>query len=535
MAASSSSPSPTPTPAPTPAPTLASNKRPADTDRRSSPKKPKVDYGECSICCEELTKKTKAKYHCEKFIVCVACVRKWALDNPKVSCLGCNNTIPYKDLVTYAGRSFCENEYKKRRQEVLFEKLKVPTPEIRILVSLNRIHESLKKLLTQRNTEWFLKLVAMYNEHCSPVDTLSSCKSYLSTIREWFEYVGRHVNNTDVAFDLDMLMDCCEHSRKFLENVKECKYITSAMRKPPERYGTSGVSTKKFVTKGFPCAERGCIGIVMKSDGTCTACGVTYCVKCQEHKPVDDTEHECDESVVASLKTAEENSTQCPKCCVRIQRSEGCSQMYCTQCGQFFNYNTGNPISGLVHNPHAINAANVIDIGCGRHIKQPNIYEVQKSYNIADIADVRKYIDMVHELIQTYNERMPHLRRYPIRNVQDPFRKCVIDYMTSINAPNADENFKKKLQQIEKRVDKQMEYGLLMQVMVDAIGTLLASLKKDNYFKVMHDISAYCKELQPNIMLIKKNFGNTLPAWLVKMLKPTEWSIPENLVNYQVE
>lgn len=62
--------------------------------------------------------------------------------------------------------------------------------------------------------------------------------------------------------------------------------------------------------------------------------------------------HECDPATVETVKEIARSSRPCPTCHVPIQRSEGCSQMFCTKCHTAFDYNTGEVEErGNIHNP----------------------------------------------------------------------------------------------------------------------------------------------------------------------------------------
>lgn len=117
-----------------------------------------------------------------------------------------------------------------------------------------------------------------------------------------------------------------------------------------------------------------CGGLVVKFHhrAYCSSCQRLFCKSCGEHlsdkvsqeasieegsalsvdDDVVDDEHVCNEEDIKSFKSILKVTKPCPKCGVRIQKSEGCSQMFCTHCHTGFDWVTGNIITANFHNPH---------------------------------------------------------------------------------------------------------------------------------------------------------------------------------------
>ena len=122
-------------------------------------------------------------------------------------------------------------------------------------------------------------------------------------------------------------------------------------------------TTNEFTTikgKTFNVCEcGGTIIVIQKHRGRCVKCSKAYCTKCGA-EITDETTHECKSEDIESMKTIKLNSRACPKCGVRIQRSEGCPQMFCTICHTGFDYNDGSIITSNFHNPHRMEWLNSI-------------------------------------------------------------------------------------------------------------------------------------------------------------------------------
>ncbi len=64
------------------------------------------------------------------------------------------------------------------------------------------------------------------------------------------------------------------------------------------------------------------------------------------------TQHTCKQEDIDTVEVIKSSTRPCPKCASRIQKSQGCSQMFCTNCHTGFDYNTGRIITTNFHNPH---------------------------------------------------------------------------------------------------------------------------------------------------------------------------------------
>jgi hypothetical protein len=74
---------------------------------------------------------------------------------------------------------------------------------------------------------------------------------------------------------------------------------------------------------------------------TCLLCDQHYCQQCEE--PIKGF-HQCSPDKISTIKELRLTTIRCPKCCVRIQKSEGCDHMFCTKCHANFNWTTGELI-----------------------------------------------------------------------------------------------------------------------------------------------------------------------------------------------
>lgn len=96
------------------------------------------------------------------------------------------------------------------------------------------------------------------------------------------------------------------------------------------------------------CSFPNCKGYINEK-GKCPICFHKTCMKCNTIKK---DEHKCEEKDLQTWQLIEKSSKACPNCATRIQKSEGCAQMWCPGCHKAFNWNTGKIEKGPIHNPH---------------------------------------------------------------------------------------------------------------------------------------------------------------------------------------
>ena len=126
----------------------------------------------------------------------------------------------------------------------------------------------------------------------------------------------------------------------------EADRLKGEIRNVRNGVGSSSGSVKvTFVRK---CPMENCKGF-LGANWECQMCDSKICSKCNEKK---EEGHECDPDTVATIKEIKKSCKNCPKCGTSIHKIEGCDQMWCTKCHTTFSWRSGQPVTGVVHNPH---------------------------------------------------------------------------------------------------------------------------------------------------------------------------------------
>ena len=97
-----------------------------------------------------------------------------------------------------------------------------------------------------------------------------------------------------------------------------------------------------------------CGGVILHSNEDsipiCDLCGASYCPKCGEEVR-DYVRHKCESEAKLSYKSLMENTKACPKCGTRIEKAEGCNDIWCRMCYTGFKWDTREEIISQFHNP----------------------------------------------------------------------------------------------------------------------------------------------------------------------------------------
>ena len=135
------------------------------------------------------------------------------------------------------------------------------------------------------------------------------------------------------------------HTDVHLEDLEKIKktIISEFISSSP-----SNISEGKLL---FKCSKE-CGGFVM-NDYICNLCNAQYCRKCGLILDDTHTQDLCKNNS-QTFKYILSTTQSCPKCAIRINKSEGCDVMFCTFCHICFSYKTGKELKGNLHNPHRL-------------------------------------------------------------------------------------------------------------------------------------------------------------------------------------
>lgn len=415
---------------------------------------------ECQVCCEGFNKlkhKCVVCIHCD-YNACKSCCQTYLLSTGKdPHCMKCKTVWNREFVDSFCTRYFRNTEYRKHREEVLFqrEQLLMPEtqPEVERILSMRKLNEILRA-----QKQRLLELHAIHMRTEQDIINLRNHPEILTLYRN-MENVYRHL----------------EHLRQGVQSTM--------------------VEPRRFIHK---CPTENCKGF-LSENWYCGLCFNYFCEKCNGVKLKD---HECNPDTVKTMQLIKRDSKPCPKCGILIHRTDGCAQMWCTSCHCTFNWRTGEIETGRIHNPHFIQfkrKSNTSrehgDIPCGGI---PSFRELRE--NMAS-QKILQYAIVVYE-----TERLNfYLDTRPPDNLN--FR---IGYMLN---DMSKEDFKNILQRQEKFVDKVRDMANIYEMIIHTGGDILRQYiidpeNHDHYVSILQGIVDYSNEVFLNI---RKRYNCNLP------------------------
>jgi hypothetical protein len=293
----------------------------------AKPKKiPKLDLGTCSVCFDDF--KDTAKIVICPFCpskCCTECSQEYLIGSSKAAhCMSCKKEWPAIFFSKTFSKSFRLGPYVEHRKKIFLEEQTAALPATLPLVEAKKKEEALKeeiKILTE--------LLAKMEKEADTV---------FENIR-----VGKQILKNGVAAGTKKMY------------MFKCPKVASE---------TTDKETKEKVVEM-------CRGFIEKDTHMCTLCKTKICEKCHLVVDLEKTgrpavdhvvdgaaktpkkiAHVCKKEDVETAKMVLADTKPCPTCSSRIFKTEGCDQMFCTQCQTAFSWNTGNIETGTIHNPH---------------------------------------------------------------------------------------------------------------------------------------------------------------------------------------
>lgn len=382
----------------------------------------KINFTSCQICYEyifyRISKNGEKRYvgdkkfECSKCstLICHSCMKECLKTNFK--CPNCSDElkkniilsfISNDEYLTYKHEYDLKDERIFKRYGILLQKL-----EPLLCLFVDHSPEEIDKINKIKKIADTIKITNLEIE-------LKNFHSFIQTegaINKFFEELHVMIDkNCDKCFDLTK--EFC-HLLKIVRIPKEIilKRLSDeffntldGFEKIKNRYQLDKKISSLLAETNKPIMRCVCGGVVLENY-KCTRCLSEICSQCGEIKK--DT-HECDLEKQKDFNFILETSRTCPNCLVRITKSQGCDEMFCTHCGTGFRYHNGEIINYNFHNPHRQEwlekqVSTLPDIDCGE------IYTFELIQN-SIFENLYKYMMFIKKII---NENIEDVQNFKI-------------------------------------------------------------------------------------------------------------------------
>ena len=230
---------------------------------------------DCSVCCEAFNKTTRTIISCAcNFTACFSCVKIYIIDKSHLEphCMQCK-VVWSKDILNNKfSKYFLNGEYREICEKVIFEEEKTYLPPL------------------QEEADRLVKL---------------------EKLKGWLEYYADEKKNNNNNEDQLVRDQRRIHTELLLKEsqIKEKYFKLSSKVILKEN--------KNFIMK---CMVEDCRGF-LSDKYKCGLCNTTICKDCHNIQTED---HECKKDDVATVTELNKTTKPCPKCHVRIFKTDGC-------------------------------------------------------------------------------------------------------------------------------------------------------------------------------------------------------------------
>jgi len=424
----------------------------------------------CDVCCESWNKTNHKKVSCSfcDFECCRSCCQKYLLSVAEdAHCMGCKTRWDREFVDSWCTLKFRNTDFRKHREMVLFERERAlfpdTQPHVERLLRMRDVRDTIRDLRSQ-----LLRLLHVYHIPIPVVDD--------AHFERHPDLRDLHAQYTDALIEYEEL-----RTGGFVMNVSE----------------------RRFVRK---CPNGECRGF-MDEDWYCGMCRQFFCERCNALKTGEG--HECDPEAVQTMELLNKDTKPCPKCGEMIQKTSGCSQMWCTMCETAFDWRTGVICVGKIHNPHYLEFKRRTDklnrehgdIPCGGLPSYQEIrdFEQPPSWELLSLRMCLVRIEGELRWRWTVRDDNTYIRvQYMLREIDD-------------------EAFKKELQRRDKQnakaLDVQQIFQMFLDTSSDELRQYLLGKDKDEVLNNIRSLTDYTNDV---LRTIHNRYACVTPYFLEK-------------------
>jgi hypothetical protein len=422
-------------------------------------------------------------------------------------CMSCKRGFLRDHLVQVVPKAFVSNEYKRHRENILFEREKCMFPATQARMEI----DNERKLVNDQ-----------IRDHR---------KARNGLIREWNSLKYRRQLDPSGLILVPLTLEDQQNLKSIMDKIlQEGREINALVR---ERYRLmyahlgeeqrEDKEKRRFVRK---CPGEDCQGF-LSTQWKCGLCETKVCNKCLEVKKDsggeggDEPSHVCDPEILKSAQLIADDTKPCPSCGTRIFKISGCSQMWCPSCHTAFDWRTLRIVTGLIHNPHYYEYQRSVNGGGAPHNpgdvpgceQIPNYWRCKKVWETLEAPPIvhTKLADMHRMFIHIQNYEIPLLpnAQYNAEDNEDIRRRFMRKEIDETR-------FKWFLQKREKKTNKSREIRQLLEMFVACGSDIVRrcvqeDLNQADIMNAFDDLRGLCAYLDESAEKINSTYGGVVP------------------------
>lgn len=295
---------------------------------------------ECQICVEPINKVNKKINCCYcDFECCKTCFKRYISDNEHyLKCMSCNETFQRVHIYKYLGISFINTEYKKIREELLFEQQVGLMPAAQVVLEGRLEIENIYAQISKIREE----IDSLEEKTERKVNSFKQSEEIME-VRQVFERLNVIQQNRKTEHNI--LNKNMNDKHKDIDNIRNKNVKRNFIKKCP------AVNCNAMLTEE---------GKTEMDNMKCAICTTICCKSCNEIITDNESNHTCDPNILESLKLLEKDTKGCPSCGVPIHKIEGCFDkntmipLYDGLMVRAFEIKIGDKLIGIDGNPRTV-------------------------------------------------------------------------------------------------------------------------------------------------------------------------------------
>lgn len=336
-------------------------------ERKKVEKAEKEEVEVCTICAAHYTPIIRKRMECKfcKKATCSKCIEQYLLSRHEdAHCVHCRVNYSDETLREICTKTYLSQVYFKHRQEVLMNRERANLPALQEealtrrksqeihsrLYGIRREKSALKKenysqtkilsLLRRKDSEWTKELY-----ESKDAEEREKIRTRLASLPPQIKEVEQKLKENNARLD-----QLTGQRKELFDAYRALHRRNDGVDDGANDKDDAKEDRKKFIRR---CVRPNCQGFLSQA-WKCGICEWYSCSKCYSVRgPNHDSAHECKKEDIETAEMIRKDSKPCPKCGEFINKSSGCSQMYCIVCHTPWDWNTGKIVtSGPIHNPH---------------------------------------------------------------------------------------------------------------------------------------------------------------------------------------